>query len=159
MINFPVNVREITSNIAGAAAGTAYAAGDAFGVAQKVNAITIGNGQPFRISKVVLTDLDKQSLVLTLVLFNEAPTSGTDNAAFDLADADLPKVIGRITILAADTTGLADNAVTVFVPPAPIPFKTKGGKAIWYQAVIASGTPTLTTANAANVTFTIERQS
>lgn len=65
------------------------------------------------IHSVTITDLENQAADFDLVIFSSDPTGTTftDNAAFDIADADLPKVVCVIQV----TTNVAfnDNAVII----------------------------------------------
>lgn len=61
---------------------------------------------------VTITDKAAQSVDYLLVLFDEAPTNIVDNATFDIADADLSKIIRRLDLTAAShRQAFTDNAI------------------------------------------------
>lgn len=62
---------------------------------------------------LIVQDLSAQSGALDIVIFDSNPTATTftDNSALDIADADLPKVIGVVSIAASDYDSFADSVV------------------------------------------------
>jgi hypothetical protein len=85
--------------------GAAHSAGDV--VSTDTGAIlTFATGLPAGTSGIILDSITKlaQNVVFaggagyTIYLFNTSPTAQATNAVFDLADADLPSYIGKITI-------------------------------------------------------------
>lgn len=67
------------------------------------------------VQSVVLTDYAKQDLAFDLVIFNENPggTTFTDMAAFAVADADLAKIAGVVSLGAGAYIDFSDNSVAV----------------------------------------------
>lgn len=101
------------------------------------------------INSVTVTDLDAQSGDFDIIIFSSNPsaTTFTDNAAFDIADADLPKVacVIQVTtdVLFADNgVAINQNAGCIFSAPA-----TEG---TLYAAVVVRGTETY---SASGLTF------
>lgn len=96
------------------------------------------------VRSVLITDLAAQGADIDVVLFNADPsgTTFTNNAAFDLADADIAKVVG----VAQVTTDAAfnDNGVS-FAHNLYIPFNVAAGN-ILYGALVVRATPTYATA-------------
>lgn len=86
---------------------------------------------------VVVTDLAKQDAALGIIFFSSDPsaTTFTDNAALDIADADLPKVIGTVRVLASDYQDLSDNSVaTVFNKL--LGYELASGQTIYFTVVM-----------------------
>ena len=122
-------------------AAVAYAAGDSVGgKITLANAIPISAGRG-TIEAVILTDLAKQDAALDILFFNDDPsgTTFTDNAAFDLADADIGKYAGHVSLVAANYSSLADNSVAV-LRNVGLPFKLAG--TTLYAHIVSRGTPT-----------------
>lgn len=91
------------------------------------------------IESVAVTDLADQSGAFDILLFDTDITSGTNNAAFDMADADAANFIGSIAIVAGDYQTLNDNAVGT-QRNIGMAYQCRGGT-MYYQCV-ARGTPT-----------------
>lgn len=95
--------------------GALYAAGQCLGALQTLPSalFTIDHDRRQAVlTGLVVHDLTNQKSALDVVIFDSNPsaTTFTDNAALDIADADLPKIIARISVLAADYVSYADNA-------------------------------------------------
>lgn len=134
--------------IPGLAPSAAYASGDALGVRFVIDVPTQGT-----IVTAHLTDMAKQDALVTLVLFDNTFTSGTDNAAFDMTDADAPYYIGKI-----DISSYADfNDNSVASARGAWDYVAPEGR-LWVQAVVY-GTPTLAAATDIGVSLVIEDHS
>lgn len=94
--------------------GAAYGSGDVLGdkAPIKIELVRGINGTGI-LQSVIIQDLSAQSGALDVVVFDSNPTATTftDNAALDIADADLPKVIGVVSIVAGDYDSFVDNVV------------------------------------------------
>jgi len=94
--------------------GAAYASGDVLGTTSpiKIEPIRYVYGTAI-LHSIVTQDLSAQGGAIDLVVFDSQPTATTftDNSALDIADADLPKVIGVISIAAADYATFSDSSV------------------------------------------------
>lgn len=91
----------------------AYAAGDLMGGKLTfANAAREGVGTGF-VESINIPDLAAQGVDVTLILFDQDPsgTTFTDQAAFDIADADLAKVIGFFTFGSDARFAFADNSL------------------------------------------------
>lgn len=108
--------------IAGSTIGvtaTTYATGDVLGtgnpVAVEVMARDNGTGV---IQSLSIGDLSKQDGAIDIIVFGMAPTATTftNDSALDIADADLSKIIGVISIGASDYSDFADNSVATKTP-------------------------------------------
>jgi hypothetical protein len=124
----------------------AYAAGDLIGgklTLSSVVPITAGSGI---IHSVVLADQANQKSKIDVVFFNSDPsgTTFTDQAALDVADADLLKIVGVITIETFYYIAFADNAVATKTSSGLV-FKLATGTTL-YACLVSRGTPTFAAA-------------
>jgi hypothetical protein len=92
------------------------------------------------INKLVITDDADQKAAGSLYLFNAAPTAIADNAAGELAIADLKKIATVIAIAADDYKTVNNNAYAVITDINDV-YKADG-KGCLYGYFITSGTPT-----------------
>lgn len=118
----------------------AYASGDLIGGKLTITGLSLGEEWGGLIQSVSILDKAKQDANIDVVIFGHNPTGTTftDNAAFDVADADLSKIIAVISLSSyadfstnslAQKTGLA------------IPFMTDTGNVL-YAALVSRGAPT-----------------
>lgn len=114
----------------------AYAAGDLL-----CEKLELAVGYDILLSKIVVIDLAAQDAELTFIFFTSNPsgTTFTENAALDIADADLDKISDMVTIMASDYEDFADNSCAC-VYTDNIPVKVTGGTL--YCAVEVGGTST-----------------
>jgi len=138
--------------IAGTTVGVntdAYTAGDLVGTKLTLSdAFLYGEKEPYLLS-ITVQDLTKQNAALDFIFFDSDPTGTTftNNAALDIADADLPKILGYVSL--TDYTSLSDNSVGSV---ASIGMAVKPQGEDLYCAIVARGTPTYA-ANELSVTF------
>jgi hypothetical protein len=128
-----------------------YAAGDLVGAKLTLsNAYPVESKEPF-LHSITVQDLDKQNAELDFVFFDSDPsgTTFTDDAALDIADADLPKVIGFATLTASDYCDFADSSVGTV---GNLGIACKPAINTLYCAIVARGTPTYS-ANGLSVVF------
>lgn len=122
----------------------AYTAGDAVGGKLTLaSAVRLSGGNGL-IQSVVLADKGKQSVALDVVFFNADPsgTTFTDNGALTIADADLLKIVGHVSVAAADYSAFVDNSVATKAGLG-LAFKLASGTSL-YACIVARGTPTYT---------------
>lgn len=89
----------------------AYASGDVIGgLLSFTNVFPLGS-HAVTIHNVIVHDNAAQTGALTLILFNANPsaTTFTENSALDVADADLSKIVGKVTLNTAYS--FADNCI------------------------------------------------
>jgi hypothetical protein len=125
------------------ATATQYTAGDLIGVLLTLSNVDRAiTATPF-LTSVTVQDLTAQNAEIDIVFFdaNPAATTFTDNAALDIADADLPKIIGFATIDATQYCAFADSSVGTSSPLGGIPFNAASGQSL-YACLVARGTPT-----------------
>ena len=120
---------------------SAYAAGDLIGGKLSfASAVQFAAGSG-RIGNVLLVDQAKQQIEVDLILFGADPTGTTftDQAALDIADADIDKVVAVVNL--AFYTAFSDNAIAQYSPPGGLPFKLASGTTL-YGALVTRGAPT-----------------
>lgn len=127
---------------------TPYSSGDVVGVLLTIaNAVLEVHGAALLESLTVL-DKSAQGKALDLAFFDEVPVSsiGADNAAYALADADLAKCIGRVSVVGGDYATASTNNVEGTKINIGLVLQAKPGKKDLYVAVIARAGLTLGTA-------------
>ena len=124
---------------------SAYASGDLIGTKMEFKlGRWAGKNVPQSglIQSVVLADLDNEGVTVDVVFFGSDPSSTTftDNAALDIAAADLDKVVGVVRL--SSYVAFADNSVAE-ESNLGIPFSV-GDDGIVYAAIVSRATPTYT---------------
>ena len=91
----------------------AYGAGELLGTKLSFQLSALTDTPGVLIQSAQLVDQDNEKKAVDLVLFDSDPTATTftNSAAFDIADADIPKIICVINFVAADYDSFADNAI------------------------------------------------
>lgn len=125
---------------------TAYADGDLVGTGaiEIANAVRTGGGSGMLVS-VVLQDLTKQDAALDVILFDANPTGTTftNNSALDIADADITKIIGHVSVAASDYTDFNDNSVATKTQIAlPVEASGTDNTSLYFCLISNSATPT-----------------
>lgn len=118
----------------------AYSTNDNIGGKLTMTGLVGGTGQGL-LQQVELVDQAAQNSAIDIYFFNADPsnTTFTDNGAMDIADADMAKIIGVVSIAAADYKAGADNSfaivkgVNLLIPSL---------SRIVYGALVSRGTPT-----------------
>ena len=148
-----------TPNLASFA--TPYSAGDLLGGKLTLNQAVRVPPQSGLIHSLTLTDKAKQDADIDVVFFLADPdnTTFTDNGALDVDDADLVKILGVVSIVAADYVDFADNSVATKTSLG-LPFRltTKDEHAL-YACLVARGTPTYSAAADLKLTVGILQDS
>jgi hypothetical protein len=138
-----MKVVSITPNLAAdsVAATTAYADKDVIGDHLTVAAAGGDVGGHLKLRSVVVKNKTTTDFVGDIYLLNEAPASayGANNSAFALADTDLSKVVGLVSIAAGDNNAAgSDNKTAVKMVDGPV-MKCKAGSADLVAIVVARG--------------------
>jgi hypothetical protein len=132
----------------------AYSANDRLGSIQTLTGMGPAGFQGAILESVTVVDRDGQSPVMTILFFDSLPTvASADNAALQIADAQLSKCIGHVSIASGDwiTATDANVASKVVSPGLPLTPSPNGVRQTVYAVVkLTSGTPTFT---AAGLTF------
>lgn len=154
----PISGNTFNLRVPGAtvAATGAYVTGDLVGTKLTLtDAMRISGGSGYLMS-VIIEDLSAQSLALDVVIFDSDPsgTTFTDNSALDIADADIAKVLGCVSIAASDYFAFADNSVAVkSLINLPV---IASGSANLFACIVARSSPTYS-ANELSIKFGFER--
>lgn len=119
----------------------AYSLGDLIGT--KLTLAGPGYGI---VESIILVDQANQKSAIDVVFFQSNPTATTftDNGALDIDDTDMLRIIGTVSILAANYISLADNAVATIQCNLPYYLNPDGqnGAISLYACLVARGTPT-----------------
>lgn len=129
----------------------AYSANDVVG-----GLLTFAGVKSGILRAVMIKDLAKQAGAYQLLLFESAPTAIADNDTFDVADADLSKVIAAVHIAdsaGADKFDLTDNKI-YYRGQLDMPIKSTTNTI--YGFLIALGTPTYAAVTDVTVALHIE---
>ena len=126
-----------------------YAANEVVGSLLTFSGILSGTLQ-----SITICDNDAENVDYFIVFFDSAPTSIADNATYDLADADLDKIIYQDGLTsAANRQAFSDNAY-YYIYGLSVPIQTTTGKL--YAFLITTGTPTYTATDDITVTLQIK---
>lgn len=133
---------------------SAYASGDDIGGKLTFTNAVCSTASSFKVQGVVVSDKSSNAVAYDLVLFsaNPASTTFTDQAALDIADGDLAKVLPIVNIASTDQFTFADNSVSSLSSLASGGFVTATGGTL-YGALVSRGTPTY--ASSSDVTVTL----
>jgi hypothetical protein len=136
-----VTKRSVVSVTPTVSTSPAYTAGDLVGGKMTFANVIRAASESSILRQVIITDLAMQSAELDLILFDADPsgTTFTDNAAFDIADADLVKIIGILTLAAADYAAFVDSSAGIITSQLGI--VPASGTSL-YGALVTRGTPT-----------------
>jgi hypothetical protein len=93
------------------------------------------------IQTLTLVDQANQKVPIDVVFFRSDPsgTTFTENGALDVADADMLKIVGVVSILASDYVAFNDNAVAVVNPSRAV--HADDGSTL-YACLCSRGAPT-----------------
>jgi len=122
----------------------AYSSGDQIGGIQTLTGAMINGGTGTLMSVVVL-DKAAQKSALNIWFFKNQPTmASTDNAAFDITDANLvlAEPLGFVSIAAADYVDSSSNAVGQASLADAIMVQSAASDGTIYAVVESAGTPT-----------------
>ena len=119
-----------------------FASGDAIG-----SLLTLERFRPSRtgvVQSITISDLGKQDSAIDVVFFKSNPsaTTFTNNATLDIADADITKICGVVSIAASDYADFNDNSVATKLN-AGLVIQLSGSDTL-YAALVSRGTPTYT---------------
>lgn len=133
----------------------AYASGDLVGSVMQFVDLDNRKATSGLVTAVTVTDKDKQSANVDLLLFDEEPvnTTWTNNSAIDVDDLDLGKVVPGSPIQITRHHTLNDSGYSV-ADSLAVGFRARSSTAL-YGALIARSTPTYTAANALTVALSI----
>lgn len=106
------------------------------------------------LQSITICDYATQAVDYLLVLFESQPTDITDNATFDIADADLAKIIYQTALTSASNRqAFTDNSYS-FLYSLDVPLQAVGDT-VW-GFLITTGTPTYAATTDITVTLQVE---
>ena len=126
------------------ATATTYADGDVIGNKIFIENIMLLFPGEATLMSITAQDLDAQDAALEVIIWSSNPTGTTftDDAALDIADADLPKHCGSANIADTDYKSYTDNSVGT-VRNIGLPIGTDTQNDLW-MTLVSRGTPTYT---------------
>lgn len=126
------------------AATTAYSSGDVIGDHLTVSKAVLDTKGTALLQSLTVLDKANQKSALDLIFFNEEPAAsyGANNSAYGLNDSDLSKVIGRISVAAADYVSSGSNNAEATLRNLGLLLQSLEKSKDVYVLVVARGTPT-----------------
>lgn len=136
-----------------------YAANDQVGGIMTLSAAALvpptGGGSETTLVKLAVIDKAKQSAALTVFLFQSLPTvASSDNAALDIADAQMSNCVGAVRITAADYDSVNASCVgTLNIAETGLLCRSEDAAGHLYAVAMTTGTPTYDTTTALTFRF------
>ena len=137
-----------------------YAAGEVMGGLLTFSDVVSGDIGGGTIVGAELVDTSTVVASIDLLLFNSIPDSSnydSDNAALDLSDTDLTRVIGVINFSSNDANQYADNQI-YFASGGNQEFFLEDDNEL-YGVLVSRGTPTYATGNVLMVKLHVQRDA
>lgn len=122
------------------------ASGDVMVVPQEITSVFRQNAGRVRLESIVVLDGDDQGTAIDLVFSDANITLGTLNAAISVSDADAAKIIGHVSVAAADFKDYINSQIAVKTGVGIVMEAAAASTSLWVSAVCRSGTPTYTAA-------------
>ena len=130
-------------------ASSAYTANDVVG-----GLLTFSGLRNGTLQAITICDNGGDAVDYLLVLFESAPTSIDDHATFDIADADLDKIIYQDSLTSAsERQAFTDNSYH-YLYGLSVPIWSAGGTV--YGFLITTGTPTYAATSDITVTLQVK---
>lgn len=120
-----------------------YAQGKVVGTAKLISGAAQSSKSPIILESLAITDADKQAMPIDIMFFSDKPASSfTDGGTFasQMTAADLPLVLGRVSVAAADYSNSKWEATKLAIGLLLQPSKNKD----LYMLVVAQGAGTFT---------------
>lgn len=124
---------------------SAYASADTLFVTNTISGAVADVGGVSELVSLVVKDDANQKQAIDLLFFDEAPANsfGAANAAYALVDADLPKLLGRISVGTSDYVSSSTNSAEATIRNLGLLLKAKASStSLFVVGVCRSGTPT-----------------
>lgn len=135
----------------------AYTANDQVGGIQTITLPYEGGNRLATLLSVSLVDKAAQNAALTIFFFTELPTvASSDNAAFDLTDANMLKYAFHVNITASDYATSSSNSAACLgmSTVAKCALATGNAATALYAVVKTTGTPTYASTTDLQFTYT-----
>lgn len=121
---------------------SAYADADVLAVPQEITGIFNGDRRTRKLQSVVVLDESDQGTAIDLIFFDADATLGTINDAISISDADARKILGVLSIAAADFKDHINSKLATKTGVGLILKAADDSSSLWIGAVVRSGTPT-----------------
>jgi hypothetical protein len=128
-----------------------YAAGDSLCTLLTVTGAVLVAGETAVLNYVHLVDAADQGPAIRVYVFDRSVTLPSNNAAWNVSDADMKYSRAMIQVLAGDWSDAGGNRTATF-SGLGIPIKPNSGTSI-YMGAIVDGTPTFAAATDLNITI------
>lgn len=116
-----------------------YASGDVAFVPILVPGYGLRSGMPRKLQTVVILDQAAQGVALDLVFTQGSVTLGTINAAVSISDADAAKIVGIVSVVAADYSALVNSSLAT---KRGVELVMQPNTDLYVSGIVRSGTPT-----------------
>lgn len=139
-----LNAKVVSITPAAASFATPYTSGDVIGAVNTISHAVLDGAGCSRLLSLAVLDKANQKVALDLIFFSEAPVNsiGVDNAAYALNDADLAKVLGRITVATGDYVSSGATNAEATLKNIMLLMESAPKSTDLFMAVIARGAPT-----------------
>lgn len=118
---------------------SAYANNDVAFVPILVPGYGLRSGMPRKLQTVVILDQAAQGVALDLVFTQGSVTLGTINAAVSISDADAAKIVGIVSVVAADYSALVNSSLAT---KRGVELVMQPNTDLYVSGIVRSGTPT-----------------
>lgn len=101
-----------------------------------------GPGDGAILRQISVVDKAKQSVAITVLLFDALPTvASSNNAAIDITDAEMAdKALASVSVAAGDYVALANSSLATKATTTPV--KAAAESSTLYAVALTTGTPT-----------------
>ena len=132
--------------------GTAYAAGDSFGTQFRFPSVLRPRRKSGVIHSAMFYDLSDQGAAVDMHLFRRAPAIVTDNAAYNVTDADILLYLGTISFAAANFIDVGGSRVCTVLN---VGLAVVSDDEDLYVQCSTTGTPTVTAGSEPHVAIVV----
>lgn len=129
--------------------GSAYASGNALGIAFAIVGATAPNAGTGFLQNILVVDASGQSAPIDFYFFDQAPVSGVDKSAYTMNAADYAHFLGPQSLAAYVAIGSISQGSLSNIA---MPIRCLDGKTLYCQMVVR-GTPTYTSISALTLRF------
>lgn len=119
-----------------------YADNDVLAVPQAIAGVFSPVNVPRKLDTVLVLDEDDQGTAIDLIFFNASATLGTINDVAAISDADARKIVGHVSIAAADFHDLVNSQYAMKTGLGLIMKGADESSDLYIGAMVRSGTPT-----------------
>lgn len=121
---------------------SAYASGDVLFVSTAISGVTRANDLRAALMSMTVCDKSDQKPAFTIYFAQTNVTAGTINTAPSISDADTDKILGYVSVAAADWKDLGGADVVCYKGINLLLESVSGATSVYAFAVLDAGTPT-----------------